>query len=248
MSIDDQVGLVLSDLRRAAIPGATGDAADRAADVLVDAGAQTGVERFAPSTAPLAVAVDGPGFFVLRDGERTIYSRLGDFRIDESGRLVDGHGRTVVGFERASGGWAAAAMPIVVSAQNQGSNVPPTYRIDESGVLSTVDIRYEGRTRRRRETITPVARLAIALFPAPERLQRFGDAGFVATRAAGTLQTASPGVAGAGTLRAHVLAAGAVNLEGDLHKLWMLRRKAELDVALAGASDACVRTALGLVR
>ena len=116
MSIDDQVGLVIADLRRAAIPGATGDAADRAADVLVDAGAQTGADRFAPSTAPLAVAVDGPGLFVLRDGDRTIYSRLGDFRIDASGRLVDGHGRTVVGFKRAAGGWAAAAMPIVVSA------------------------------------------------------------------------------------------------------------------------------------
>jgi flagellar hook protein FlgE len=248
MSIDDQVGLVMSDLRLAAIPGATGNDADRSADVLVDAGAQTGAERFAPSTAPLAVAEDGPGFFVLRDGERTIYSRLGDFRIDDSGRLVDGHGRTVVGFKRAAGGWATAALPVVVSGPDQGSRVPPTCKIDEYGVLSTVDIRYEGRTRRRRETDTPVARLAIALFPAPERLQRFGDAGFVATRAAGALQTTSPGVAGAGLLRAHVVAAGAVNLEGDLRKLWMLRRKAELDVALAGASDACVRTALGLVR
>ncbi len=248
MTIDDQVGLVISDLRRAATPGATGDAADRAADVLVDAGAQTGADRFAPSTAPLAVAVDGPGLFVLRDGDRTIYSRLGDFRIDASGQLVDGHGRSVVGFKRAAGGWAAAALPIVVSVPSQGSRELPTYRIDEDGVLSTVDIRFEGRTKRRRETVTPVARLAIALFPAPERLQRFGDAGFTATRAAGAPQTTSPGVAGAGTLRAHVVAAGAVNLEGDLHRLWILRRKAELDVALAGASDACVRTALGLVR
>ena len=108
MSIDDQVGLVISDLRRAAIPGATGDAADRAADVLVDAGAQTGAERFAQAR-PSAVAVDGPGLFVLREGDRTIASRLGDFR---TMRLAgsSGQGRFVVGFKRAAGGLGSGSL------------------------------------------------------------------------------------------------------------------------------------------
>jgi hypothetical protein len=44
------------------------------------------------------------------------------------------------------------------------------------------------------------------------------------------------------------VAGGAVDIEADLQKLWLLRRKGELDTALAAASDECVRTALGLVR
>ncbi len=246
IDVDKEVAGVAADLRRAALAGATGDAVDRQGGVLVDAGLQTGAERFVPNAAPLAVAIDGPGFFVLRDGGQTLYSRLGDFRIDTEGHLVDGAGRGVLGMSAAGGN--QPLQPICVPLPDQRSKRFVSYRIDEQGRLLGVERHQQKRTARFRETIVPIAQLALATFPVPERLQRSGQAVFVPTQAAGKPTLSAPGDRGAGGLRLHVVAAGAVDLEGDLRKLWTLRRRGELEVALASAADDCVRTALGLVR
>jgi flagellar hook protein FlgE len=94
----------------------------------------------------------------------------------------------------------------------------------------------------------PLARLALAVFPVPERLARADETALAATRAAGQPLLVRPGEKGTGLLRTHSLAAGAVDIQSDLNKLWVLRRKGELATALTSASDACTRTALGLVR
>ncbi|HME82708.1 MAG TPA: hypothetical protein VKF82_11640 [Candidatus Eremiobacteraceae bacterium] len=248
IDVDNEVIGVAADLRRAAIPGAAGDAVDRHAGVLVDAGLQTGADRFVPGTTSLAVAVDGPGLFVVREGTRTLYTRLGDFRIDADGRLVDGAGRSVMGRSLSFGGADESVQPICVPRPDLQSKRFASYRFDEQGRLLGIEQRQQKRTGRHRDTTVPIARLVLATFPVPERLERSGDSAFSATRSAGKPTLSAPGVGGAGTLHLHVVAAGAVDIEGDLRKLWMLRRRGELEIALASAADGCVRTALGLVR
>ena len=44
------------------------------------------------------LAVQGNGFFVLKKGEQTMYTRAGDFSIDTDGRLVNGSGLRVQGW------------------------------------------------------------------------------------------------------------------------------------------------------
>jgi flagellar hook protein FlgE len=245
MEISTQVESIMADLRMAAIPGTTGSAADRGFEVFVDAGAQTGADRFVPSTAPLAVAIDGPGFFVLSEGARQRFGRLGDFRLDSDGRLVDGAGRGVLGFTIEHGAQRTVLQPISVPAESRGYS---SYQIDERGILIGVVRKTDGRTKRSHDVQVPLARVALALFPVPQRLQRADATSFEASRASGNPTIVSPEEGGAGSLRAHVVAGGAVDIEADLQKLWLLRRKGELDTALAAASDECVRTALGLVR
>lgn len=245
MEISTQVDSIIADLRTAAVPGAMGNAADRGADILVDAGAQVGADRFVPSTTPLAVAIDGPGLFVLSDGTRQRFGRLGDFRLDGDGRLVDGAGRSVMGFIIENGAQRNVLRAIVLPPASRGYS---SYRIDDHGTLAGVVRKTEGRTRRSHDVDVPLARVALALFPVPQRLKRADATSFEASQAAGNPAILSPGEGGAGALRAHVVAAGAVDIEADLQKLWLLRRKGELDAALAAASDECVRTALGLVR
>jgi flagellar hook protein FlgE len=243
---ESDVDNIVADLRRAAIPGAVGAARDRNDGELVDAAARTGADRFAPSASPLAVAIDGPGIFILRDGTRTVYSRLGDFRLDNSGALVDAAGHAVAGFREFRPG--VVASPIIVNAEDFHKGRFASYRIDDRGVLDGVTYRSERHSFKRHEIDVPIARLAIATFPSPERLGRIGDSLFVATRASGSPSVGAPGEIGFGSIRAHVVAAGSIDIEGDLRKLWMLSRKGEIDAALASASDACLRTALGLVR
>lgn len=48
------------------------------------------------SDRPLDLALDGPGFFVLDDGNGgQLYTRDGNFQLDAQGRLVDSQGRAV---------------------------------------------------------------------------------------------------------------------------------------------------------
>jgi len=244
MEVSSQSDPITADLRRAATAGALGSAADRNGDILVDAGTLMGAGRFVPSPAPLAVAIDGPGLFVLQDGGQRVYGRLGDFRLDTGGHLVDGSGRGVMGFQIERGVQRHELEPIVLPIASKEA----TYQIDSRGVLSAVVRTPQTMLRRLRVIATPIARVALALFPVPQRLERAASTTLLATRAAGIAVITSPGVSGAGTLRSHVVAAGAVDIEADLRTLWLMRRKAEIGVALAAASDECTRTALGLVR
>jgi len=246
VTIDETVSDIISDLRRAASPGAIGDASERPAGTLVDAGALTGPERFRPSQAPLAVAIDGPGLFVVRSGSSTVYSRLGDFKIADDGHLVDGSGRVVLGYQHMPAGKAESIAPILVQDPSRPYRFE-SFRVSETGVVLGIE-RVVKHRRGGVEHVVPIAQLALALFPAPQLLARGDETTLLATARAGKPTIGAPGVNGRGLLRSHVVATGAIDLEADLQELWMLRRMREVEVALASAADGCTRTALGLVR
>lgn len=51
--------------------------------------------RLQATGAPLDLAIDGDGWFELRDGDRSVTSRTGQFHRLADGRLADGRGRIV---------------------------------------------------------------------------------------------------------------------------------------------------------
>lgn len=55
-----------------------------------------------PTSRPTDLAIEGNGFFVVRDGQTMAYTRVGNFSLDADGILVDSEGRKVMG-------WAADA-------------------------------------------------------------------------------------------------------------------------------------------
>lgn len=50
-----------------------------------------------PSDSSLDVAIEGPAFFEVRSDQGVLYTRRGDFRLDEKGRLVTQSGFPVMG-------------------------------------------------------------------------------------------------------------------------------------------------------
>lgn len=237
------------DAARGATVGAVGDAPDRDG-VLVTTTLPGDEElRTVRSGSPLSVAIAGPGLFVVQAGRGNLYSRLGDFRVDESGRLVDGRGRQAVGFRvDASGRAMSGALALAAEQRDVAAHRFAGYAIDEFGVFSGVAKMIDARTGRRVVKVTPIGRLALAIFPAPERLQRASESELVETPASGHAQLAAPGDPNVGTLRPHLLENGLVDLAGDLEALWRERRRAEFQVTLAAAADQCARTALGVVK
>jgi flagellar basal-body rod protein FlgF len=98
------------------------------------------------SSAPLAVAIDGPGFFAVRAPQGVLYTRAGEFRFDGQGVLVSAQGYPVLDPAlrpiRAPG---AAAGPAVVDAQGRvtvggapvgqlGVFMPPTASLEPAGM------------------------------------------------------------------------------------------------------------------
>ena len=187
-----------------------------------------------PSASPLSVVLDGPGLFVLESGANRAYSRLGDFLVDESGALRDGHGRAVLGVSDPNSESAGALKPIVIDRKIGASEIT----IDGHGVVS-------GSVTGTRKAL---ARIAVATFPAPERMARLGDTALLETRSSGMPRFAFPGDANLGGLRSHALECGLVDLDGDLARLWRLRQSGELLAAQKFADDECERSALGLVK
>jgi flagellar hook protein FlgE len=232
-SLVGQVDAVIADARRASIPGAIGNSPDRPGAVILSpiAGMRS---QTSPSASPLSVAIDGPGMFVLEDGAQQAYGRLGDFTINGEGALVDGRGRPVCGVQMPAPALFTRVAPIHVGDAGRYSSLS----IDDNGVLKGI---VNGRT-------VEVARIALAIFPAPERLVRIDENTVRTTESAGTPHLQFPAAPNVGALRAHSLESGLVDLEGDLASLWRLRRRGELEAARAFAADECLREVLGLVK
>lgn len=51
--------------------------------------------KLIPSGNPFDVAISGPGFLRLRDGDETVYSRGGSFSVGADGALIDSEGRAL---------------------------------------------------------------------------------------------------------------------------------------------------------
>ena len=238
---------ILEGASRSPAPAANGLESD-ASPVIPSA--TTGVSiRTVPNPSPLAVAIDGPGLFVLQDGGVRSFSRLGDFRVAPDGSLRDANGRAVVGFRvDDSGQPVSGALTLSVDSEDIATRRFDAYAIDERGVFRGVVRRTDARSGKRLETNVPLGRLALAIFPAPQRLHKASETTFLAPPAAGAPKLFAPGDPNVARLKAHALESGFSNLEDYLSKAWHARRQAELRVGIAAAEDQCTRVALGLVK
>ncbi len=244
---------LLTDARRAAQAGAVGSQPDRPAGLITQSLPGGAVIRTTPSASPLSVAIDGPGLFVSQSANALNFGRLGDFRFDEAGALRDGAGRAVLGYRvDAAGNPIGALVPLSLRPGDGSATSPDAFAIDERGVISAHPdkaVRVEDRRAGRQAFDSPpIGRLALAVFPAPERLARVDATALRQTKASGKAVLTVAGAPNAGTLRSHALEHGLVDLEHDLAAMWRLSRRADAQAAIAGAADECARTALGLVK
>jgi flagellar basal body rod protein FlgG len=234
--ITARIDAAIADARRASRPGSIGDAPDRAGFIV---GSPTGDDLHpttAPVASPLSVAIVGAGWFAFDDRGKRLYGRLGDLRVDDRGFLVDADGRAVLGFPPGSNDDEAIGRMVVAAPGDR--RAADGARIGADGIVSV-----NGPDGPR-----VVGTIALAVFRAPAMLARVGETLAAANRASGPPMLVRPGDANAGTLRAHAVEVGMVDLEGDLASAWRLGRQSDLASATASADDRCIRTAMGIVQ
>jgi flagellar hook protein FlgE len=199
-----------------------------------------------------AVTVDGPGFFVLRDGARRIYTRTGNFHLSNDGYLEDDKGRQVLGYRDGSS-LETAPTPILVARARVASGEPRAtttsqFRIGEDGALTVSTYGTATKTRGPIERTTVVARVCLAVFPSPANLTRAAEGTVAATALAGKPMLVRAGTANVGRIRPGPSEFDAQAVQRRLHDLWLASGKAALNVALAATADGFNRIALNLVK
>lgn len=156
---------------------------------------------------PTDLAIQGEGFFVLGDNANPpnlTYTRLGDFKLDAQGYLVDAaSGKYVLGWDgntvpnAPTTAYPTGKIQIVLgqSYSPPGAGGPYTfvdYSISPDGTVNGIE--SDG-------TIQPIARIALAVFPNPSGLDELGGGQYGASANSGVTGTNNPlyEVGGSGT-------------------------------------------------
>jgi flagellar basal-body rod protein FlgG len=161
------------------------------------------------TSQPLDLAVDGEGYFMVKDpaAEKFYYTRLGQFRIGPTGRLVTQDGRLEVELTAPS----APSGSLPATAPVFPSDVTRTV-VSPQGLIS-----IEPRSV---SALQPIAQLKLASFPNREGLKQVGPGLFEQTCASGPpLITAPKASSAVGILKVGYLeseaAAGASDTVGS---------------------------------
>ena len=159
----------------------------------------------------LDLAIEGDGFFqVTRPGGQIAYTRAGNFRVDNEGRMV-----TVDGYQ------VEPAISIPTNA---------TYvTISPNGMVS---VQTAGST-----ATQDVGQLTLANFVNPSGLLAIGRTQFLPTDASGEAITGQPGQEGLGTLASGFLEASNVEVVQEMVDLIASQRAYEVNQRVITTSD-----------
>lgn len=192
----------------------------------VGTGVQTGsiVNAFTQGTftntaVPSNVAINGNGFFVVKDpasGEEYV-TRDGDFTVNSSGDLVTSSGMNVQGYTAANGATGTTIGNLQVSNTVTGSTASvQSYTIGTDG---TINLQLSDGTE------ASGGQILMQNFTAPTQLQNVGGNLYSGLTSAGELAApVAPGTSGTGTLVAGSLEMSNVDLTDQLAALIIAQR------------------------
>lgn len=168
-----------------------------------------------PAGGPFDLAIEGNGFFRLRQGDGAeAYTRDGSFRLDGMRRLVSARGHLVLD---------AAGKPVAVPAGVDRVDVA------EDGTMSYRDP-VGGGTQ-------TLGRLGLVWFNNPGGLLARGDNGFTATAASGRAEPGTPGQDGLGVIRQGFLEASNVEVVNEMVNLITAQRTYEINAKALQSAD-----------
>jgi flagellar basal-body rod protein FlgG len=173
----------------------------------------------------LDVAIQGSGFFQVKDPSGTIYyTRAGNFSQNASGQVV-------------------------VGSANVGRLLEPTVSIPQDATNITISAAGQFSWRvPGSQTLQQGPTIQLANFINPQGLLKLGENLYQETDASGTAQTANPGQTGMGTTQQGSLEQSNVDPVGSLIDLITTQRAFEMNSQTIKAGDEAMQTITGLFR
>lgn len=175
-----------------------------------------------PTQNPTDLAIEGAGFFEIENTEgEKLYTRSGQFRVDNEGYLVAANG-----FRLAQG----------VQIPSDAADL----RISPEGVLTA---RLGNATER-----TELATLELASFAAADAMTAVGQNAFAPTDASGEATLGKPGDPGYGKLQQGYLEMANVDMVDEMTSLVLAQRAYQLNARVLQAADQVLETINNLRR
>ena len=177
---------------------------------------------FLNTNNPLDVAIQGSGFLqVIQPSGEIAYTRAGNLRTDEEGRLVTANGYSL----------------------EPEITIPPDATSLTIGADGTISVTQAGQT----ESLV-VGQLELALFANPAGLNPVGKNLFVATNTSGDPTPTTPGMDGAGSLQQGFLEGSNVKIVEEMIDLIVCQRAYETNSKVIQAAEEMLRTTANLKR
>ncbi len=171
------------------------------------------------SNGPFDLAIDGQGFFAVRDGTRVAYTRDGEFSRAADGSLVN------------AAGWKLDGIRIPSNAVSA--------KVSEDGTVTAT--RADGTSKR-------IATIRIATFAAPERLESIGGTLFTPNARSGPARLIHPSANGAVQIRFGMLERSNVSIVESMMQILAAQRAYEANAKGVQAADEMLRIANNLQR
>jgi len=177
----------------------------------------------------LDVYISGEGYFAVKKGEETLYTRLGAFSFDANGNLLDSSGYFVLDIN---------GEPIKVTDFNNYTSISIQANGQITGVNSSGEIEDFGIT------------IGIAVFPNPDGLQQQGTSHYSPTVNSGTVALVAPGneAPAAGSLITGGLETSNVDLAKEFTDMIVAQRGFQANARVITTSDQVLEELVNIKR
>lgn len=186
---------------------------------------------------PLDFAIHGEGYFVVKKGTGTYYTRNGNLKLDNAGNLVTSDGAFVQGVTGT--GTLTGTVGTLSNIQIDGKTYSD-YAIDTNGYVTATE-RSSGNSKQ-------LGRLVLGTFNNPAGLDSVGNNEYIPSNNSGTVVNHFVNENEAGTLQSGELEMSNVSLANELTNMIIVQRGFQANSRVITTSDSMLEELVNLKR
>lgn len=209
----------------------------------------------------LDLAINGNGFFMLKNGDATSFTRAGNFRLNTDGTVVNASGDELMFYPPAiskndqdnttamTTGFSIVTSPSATNPAPLDANEPLTIGTPPVEYpLTRLDLDRDGvlRATYSNGAIRALGQVVIATFSTPTNLSQLGDTTWKATFGSGPALLNAPAVGDRGTIEAGALEASNVEITEELVDMITAQRNFQANAKMITTSDQVAQTVLNI--
>lgn len=190
---------------------------------------------------PTDLMIQGDGFFVVRDGAESLYTRAGAFTFDQTGTLVAPTGMRVQGYALDGAGLPTGGL---IDIELDSIALPPGVELTSYSIAADGKVRgvYSDGVQR------DIAQLAMADFNNPMGLERIGDTSFRESANSGPVELGTAGQGQRGQIMAGALEMSNVDLSAEFTNLILAQRGFQASSRVITTSDQVLEELVNIKR
>lgn len=192
---------------------------------------------------PTDVMLQGDGFFVVRDGAESLYTRAGAFTFDQTGVLVAPNGMRVQGYALDGAGLPTGGLTDIDLHMIDGG-LPPGVELTSYSIAADGKVRGVFSDGVQRD----VCQLAVADFNNPMGLEKIGDTAFRESANSGAAQLGVAGEGQRGQIMAGALEMSNVDLSAEFTNLILAQRGFQASSRVITTSDQVLEELVNIKR